>query len=81
MKLARVLNPRATHRDTLVMRRSLDGDEDQGADALTVVCGRWKACPSRARSACYPKHPTTFCSVPVPSDTDQHRQTMRNSAH
>jgi hypothetical protein len=32
MKLALALNPRATHRGTLVMRRSLYGDEDQGAD-------------------------------------------------
>jgi hypothetical protein len=32
LKLARGLNPRATHENTLVMRRSLDGGEDQGAE-------------------------------------------------
>jgi len=37
MKLARALNPRATHGNTLVMRRSLDGDEDQGAELPTLV--------------------------------------------
>jgi hypothetical protein len=31
MKPARALNPRATHGNTLVMRRSLGDDEDQGA--------------------------------------------------
>jgi hypothetical protein len=30
MKLAQALNPRATHGNTLVMHRSLDGDEHQG---------------------------------------------------
>jgi hypothetical protein len=32
MKLAHGLKPRATHENTLVMRSSLDDDEDQGAD-------------------------------------------------
>jgi hypothetical protein len=35
MKLARGLNLRATHENTLVMRMSLDDDEDQGAEAPT----------------------------------------------
>ena len=39
MKLARDLNPRATHGDTLVMRRSLVSDEDLGAEAPTALRG------------------------------------------
>ncbi len=37
VKLARALDPVSNARDTLVMRRSLGGDEDQGAEAPTVV--------------------------------------------
>ena len=37
MKLARALNAASNARDTLVMRRSLDGDEDQGADRTRKV--------------------------------------------
>ena len=51
MKLARALNPRATHRDTLVMRSSLGGDEDQGAEVATVVRDRWR------RARCVPDRP------------------------
>jgi hypothetical protein len=40
MKLARACDPLATHANTLVMRSSLDGDEDQGAEVATVVCDR-----------------------------------------
>ena len=43
MKLARALNPRATHGNTLVMRRSLGGDEDQGAEVSTDVRDRRRA--------------------------------------
>jgi len=39
LKLARALDPRATHRDTLVMRRSLVSDEDLGAEAPTALRG------------------------------------------
>jgi hypothetical protein len=51
MKLVRTLNPRATHRDTLVMRSSLGGDEDQGAEVATVVRDR------RRRARCVPDRP------------------------
>ena len=37
LKLARGLNPRATHQNTLVMRRSLDDDEDQADEVPTVI--------------------------------------------
>lgn len=37
LKLAQALNLRATHRTILVMRRSLDGEEDQGAKVPTAV--------------------------------------------
>ncbi len=43
MKLARALNLRATHGDTLVMRSSLDDDEDQGAEVPAVVRARARA--------------------------------------
>jgi hypothetical protein len=36
MKLAQALNPRATHGNTLVMRRSLHDDEDPSADVLAA---------------------------------------------
>jgi len=39
MKLAPVLSSRATHGDTLVMRRSLVSDEDLGAEAPTALRG------------------------------------------
>jgi hypothetical protein len=32
MKLAEASDPQATHGNTLVMRSSLDGDEDQGTE-------------------------------------------------
>ena len=50
LKLARALNFASNARDTLVMRRSLggDGDEDQGAEAPTVVRDR------RRRDRCVP---------------------------
>jgi hypothetical protein len=69
MKLARALNPRATHGNTLVMRRSLDGDEDQGAEVPTVMCDpvrRARYVPDRPVNAGYlrslpdsPMHPLT----------------------
>jgi hypothetical protein len=42
VKLARGLNPRRTHENTLVMRRSLNGDEHQGQQYwhAPVRCGR-----------------------------------------
>jgi hypothetical protein len=39
LKLARGLNPRATHENTLVMRRSLVSDMDLGAEAPTALRG------------------------------------------
>jgi hypothetical protein len=39
MKLVRALNVRATHGDTLVMRRSLVSDQDLGAEAPTALRG------------------------------------------
>jgi hypothetical protein len=39
MKLGQALNPRATHENTLVMRRSLVSDEDLGAEAPTALRG------------------------------------------
>ena len=51
MKLAPTLNLRATHRDTLVMRSSLGGDEDQGAVVPSVVRDR------RRRARCVPDRP------------------------
>jgi hypothetical protein len=51
MKLGQALNSRATHGDTLVMRSSLGGDEDQGAEAATVVRDR------RRRARCVPDRP------------------------
>jgi hypothetical protein len=42
MKLARALNPRPTHENTLVMRRSVGGDEDQGSAPPTVVRERMR---------------------------------------
>ncbi len=51
MKLGRALNPRATHENTLVMRSSLGGDEDQGAEMPGVVRD------SRRRARCVPDRP------------------------
>ncbi len=51
MKLAPVLGSRATHGDTLVMRRSLGDDEDQGADVPSAVRDR------RRRARCVPDRP------------------------
>ena len=39
LKLAQALRPRATHGNTLVMRRSLVSDEDLGAEAPTSLRG------------------------------------------
>jgi hypothetical protein len=39
MKLAQALDPRATHENTLVMRRSLVSVEDLGAEAPTALRG------------------------------------------
>jgi hypothetical protein len=47
IKLAQALSPRATHGNTLVMRRSVGGDKDQGAMVPAVVRDRGR----RARSA------------------------------
>jgi len=38
-KLAQALEPRPTHVNTLVMRRSLVSDEDPGAEAPTALRG------------------------------------------
>jgi hypothetical protein len=51
MKLGQALNSRATHGDTLVMRSSLGGDKDQGAEVTTVVRDR------RRRARCAPDRP------------------------
>ena len=37
MKLARPSGPRATHENALVMRRSLGGDENQGAEPSNLT--------------------------------------------
>jgi hypothetical protein len=39
LTLAWALNPRATHGNTLAMRRSLVSDEDLGAEAPTALRG------------------------------------------
>jgi hypothetical protein len=64
MKLARALNPRATHGNTLVMRRSLDGDEDQGDEVPSCAgTGDVPARPVNAGTSrslpCSPKHRLT----------------------
>lgn len=51
MKLARGLERRATHRNTLVIRSSLGDDEDQGAEVPAVVRSR------RRRARCVPDQP------------------------
>ena len=62
LKLARGLNPRATHENTLVMRRSLDGGEDQGAEVPAAVGdpgGVPAACPVRWSTDDYHGHSRT----------------------
>jgi hypothetical protein len=39
MKIGHALNPRPTHENTLVMRRSLVSDEDLGAEAPAALRG------------------------------------------
>ena len=51
MKLARALNPRAAHENTLVMPSSLGGDEDQAAESPTVMHDH------RHRARCVPDRP------------------------
>ena len=51
MKLAQALNPASDARDTLVMRRSLGDDEDQGAAEPAVMRDR------RRRARCVPDRP------------------------
>ena len=67
-------NPRSTHENTLVMRRSVDGDEDQGAEAPTVVLRAQAACPLRARSAGQRRELT---ATPGQPDTPAHLRTGR----
>ncbi len=69
MKLARTLNPRATHRDALVMRRSLGGDEDQGAELPTVLND------SRRRARCVPDRPVNDGNLRSPADNLMRRLT------
>jgi hypothetical protein len=69
MKLARALNPRATHGNTLVMRRSLDGDEDQGAELPTVVHD------SRRRARCVPDRPVNSGNLRSLADSPMRRLT------
>jgi hypothetical protein len=48
LRETRALGSRATHENTLVMRRSLDGGEDQGDEVPTVMCDPYGvpvACP------------------------------------
>ena len=74
MKLPRALKPRATHGNTLVMRRSLGGDEDQGAEAPTVVRDR------RRRARCVPDRPgqrRELTVTPGQPDTPAHLRTGR----
>jgi hypothetical protein len=63
MKLARALDPRATHENTLVMRSSLGGDEDQGAEAATGPDGRDPYHPGRSRD-CGPEDADRAMCVP-----------------
>ena len=51
MKLAPVLSSRATHGDTLVMRSSRGGDEDQDAKVPAIVRNRGR------RARCVPDRP------------------------
>ena len=70
MKLARALNPRATHGNTLVMRRSLYGDEDQGADVLAIARDH-----HRRRARCVPDRPVNAGNSRSLSDSPAHRLT------
>ena len=54
MKLGRALNLRATHENTLVMRRSLDGNEYQGDErgalwAVPLAVPHWAGSSSQPR--------------------------------
>jgi hypothetical protein len=66
MKLARAFDSRATHENTLVMRRSVGGDEDQGAEAPTVVRDR------RRHARCVPDRPVNFGNLRSLPDSPIH---------
>ena len=68
-KLARALNPAGSPRDTLVMRRSLGGDEDHRAEAPTVVRDR------RRRARCVPDRPVNAGNLGSLPDNPIHRLT------
>ena len=70
----RALNPRAANENTLVMRSSLGGDEDQGAGAPTVCTRPQTTCPLRARSAGQRR---VFAVTPGQPDTQAQLRTGR----
>jgi hypothetical protein len=63
MKLARAFNAASNARDTLVMRRSLRGDEDQGAELPTDMRG------SRRRARCVPDRPVNGGNLRLLADS------------
>jgi hypothetical protein len=69
LKETQALNSRATHGNTLVMRRSLGGDEDQGADLPTVVCD------ARRRARCVPDRPVNGGNLRSLADSPVRRLT------
>ena len=73
MKLERDCNPRATHENTLVMRSSLDDDEDQGAEVPAVVRD-----PGR-RARCVPDRPVNGGDLRSLADTLMRRLTCEQA--
>jgi hypothetical protein len=69
MKLGRAWNPRATHENTQVMRRSLDGDKDQGTESPTVVRERMR------RAHCVPDRPVNTGNLRSLADSPMRRLT------
>jgi hypothetical protein len=69
IKLAQALSPRATHGNTLVMRRSVGGDEDQGAMVPAVVRDRGR------RARCVPDRPVNAGNLRSLPDNPIHRLT------
>ncbi len=74
MKLGRALNLRATHENTLVMRSSPGGDEDQGAELPRVVRD------SRRRARCVPDRPVNGGCPRSLADSPIHCLTRKEAA-
>jgi hypothetical protein len=69
MKLASAIGLRATHENTLVIRSSLDGDEDQGHELPAVVrVPGWRA-------RCVPDRPVNAGNSRSLADTPIYRLT------